>query len=57
MFVKYISENNFDIGLYISLAGFGQSFITEGREDLNTVIGKITISWKSWNYYIISFFF
>lgn len=44
MFVKYISENNFDIGLYISLAGFGQSFITEGREDLNTVIGKITIS-------------
>ncbi len=44
MFIKYISKNNLNVGLYISLAGFAKSFITEGRDDLNTVIAPITIS-------------
>ncbi len=44
MFIKYISKNNLNVGLYISLAGFAKAFITEGREDLNTAIAPITIS-------------
>lgn len=44
MVVKYISENNLNIRLYISLAGFGRPFITEGREDLNSVISLIQIN-------------
>mgnify|MGYP005758102195 CR=1 FL=1 len=43
MFIKYICENNLKIGLYISLAGFGNPFIVEGREDLNNVIAPIVI--------------
>lgn len=43
MFVKYVSKNNFNIGAYISLAGFGRPFITEGRDDLNSVISLIKI--------------
>lgn len=44
MFIKYISKNNFNIGLYISLAGFAKAFINEGRDDLNTVIAPTTIT-------------
>lgn len=44
MLVKYISKNNLNVGLYISLAGFGEPFITEGREDLNNVIGPTSVS-------------
>lgn len=44
MFIKYISKNNLNVGLYISLAGFAKAFITEGRDDLNTAIAPITIS-------------
>ena len=43
MFIKYICENNLKIGLYISLAGFGNPFVTSGREDLNNVIAPIVI--------------
>lgn len=43
MLVKYVSKNNFNIGVYISLAGFGRPFITEGRDDLNSVISLIKI--------------
>lgn len=46
MVLKYISKNYLEIGLYISLAGFGTSFITEGRDDLNSVIAPITINLK-----------
>ncbi len=44
MFIKYISKNNFNVNLYISLAGFAKSFVTEGREDLNKVIKQRRIS-------------
>lgn len=44
MFVKYISKNNLNVRLYISLAGFGEPFITEGREDLNNAIAPTEIS-------------
>lgn len=44
MFVKYISNNNLSVGLYISLAGFGKAFITDGREDLNNAIAATTIT-------------
>lgn len=44
MFLKYISKNNFNVGLYISLAGFGEAFITEGRDDLNSVIAPLIIT-------------
>lgn len=33
--IKYLNENNLDIDLYISLAGFLRYFETEGKEDLN----------------------
>ena len=44
MLLKYLCINNLTIKGYISLAGFGESFITEGREDLNTAIKETTIS-------------
>lgn len=44
MFIKYISKNNFKIDTYISLAGFTKPFYTEGKDDLNKVIGLIDIS-------------
>lgn len=44
MFIKYISKNKFNTGVYISLAGFGKAFITEGRNDLNEVIAPMTIT-------------
>lgn len=43
IFIKYICENDLKIGLYISLAGFGNPFVTQGREDLNSVIAPIVI--------------
>ena len=44
MFVKYVSNNNANIGLFISLAGFGKAFITDRREDLNNAIAPTTIT-------------
>ncbi len=44
MFIKYTSKNNLKAGLYISLAGFGKSFIVKGRDDLNNVIAPMTIT-------------
>lgn len=43
LFIKYICKNNLKIGTYISLAAFGNPFVTEGREDLNSVIAPIVI--------------
>lgn len=42
MFIKYISENNLKIGLYISLAGFSEDFYNEGKDVLNEKV-KLTI--------------
>lgn len=36
--IKYLVDNNIDIKLYISLAGFAESFETEGRDDLNRAV-------------------
>lgn len=44
MFIKYICKNNIHIGLYISLAGFADSFYVEGKDVLNQVIRPLKIS-------------
>lgn len=44
MFIKYIAKSNLNVGMYISLAGFGEPFITEGRDDLNNTISPTSIS-------------
>ena len=35
MFIKYISQNNYKIGKYISLAGFSKAYYNEGKYFLN----------------------
>lgn len=42
MFVKYISQNNYKIGEYISLAGFSKAYYNEGKDVLNEKV-KLTI--------------
>lgn len=42
MFIKYISQNEFKIGKYISLAGFSKDFFNEGKDVLNEKV-KLTI--------------
>lgn len=42
MFIKYISKNNLNIGLYISLAGFSKDYYNEGKDVLNDKV-KLTI--------------
>lgn len=42
MFIKYISQNNYKIGKYISLAGFSKSYYNERKEVLNEKV-KLTI--------------
>ena len=44
MLLKYLYNNNLNIKGYISLAGFGESFTTIGREDLNTAIKEVSIN-------------
>lgn len=39
--IEYLAKNNLEISTYISLAGFGEKFYNEGREDLNTVISRM----------------
>ncbi len=39
--LKYLYENNIAIRGYISLAGFGEPFVNEGRDDLNSVIAPL----------------
>lgn len=42
MFIKYISQNNYKIGKYISLAGFSKAYYNEGKDVLNEKV-KLTI--------------
>ena len=46
MSLKYLCENNITIRGYISLAGFGEPFTSEGRDDLNKVIAPLRLSNK-----------
>jgi predicted alpha/beta hydrolase family esterase len=43
MAMKYLSENNIAIRGYVSLAGFGEPFIMEGRDDLNAVVAPLRL--------------
>lgn len=42
MFIKYISQKNYKIGKYISLAGFSKAYYNEGKDVLNEKV-KLTI--------------
>ena len=42
MFIKYISQNNYKIRKYISLAGFSKAYYNEGKDVLNEKV-KLTI--------------
>lgn len=42
MFIKYISKNKYQVGKYISLAGFSKDFFNEGKDVLNEKV-KLTI--------------
>ncbi|MCI8352204.1 MAG: hypothetical protein HFJ58_01025 [Clostridia bacterium] len=35
MFIKYISQNKYNVGKYISLAGFSKEYYNEGKDILN----------------------
>ena len=43
MAMKYLSENDIAIRGYVSLAGFGEPFIMEGRNDLNAVVAPLRL--------------
>lgn len=42
--LKYLCLNNIFIQGYISLAGFGEPFMTEGRDDLNKVLAPLRLT-------------
>ena len=42
--IKYLVENNLDIKLYISLAGFAEVFENEGKDDLNRAVKEFLIT-------------
>ena len=44
MSLKYLYQNNISIRGYVSLAGFGEPFINEGRDDLNQVIAPLRLT-------------
>ena len=44
MVLKYLFKNNISILGYISLAGFGEPFVNEGRDDLNSVIAPLCLT-------------
>jgi len=44
MVLKYLFTNDISILGYISLAGFGEPFINEGRDDLNKVIAPLRLT-------------
>ena len=46
MFIKYISNNNYSIGKYISLAGFSKDFFNEGKDVLNEKVKLAVLSDK-----------
>ncbi len=46
MFIKYISQNNYKIGKYISLAGFSKAYYNEGKDVLNEKVKLIILTDK-----------
>lgn len=44
MALKYLFANDISIRGYISLAGFGEPFVNEGRDDLNNVIAPLRLT-------------
>lgn len=44
MFVKYISKNKYQIGKYISLAGFSKEFFNEGKDVLNEKVKLVVLT-------------
>lgn len=46
MFIKYISQNNYKIGKYISMAGFSKAYYNEGKEVLNEKVKLIILTDK-----------
>ena len=44
MAMKYLCKNNLKVKGYVSLAGFGESFIKEGYGDLNNVVKPLSLS-------------
>lgn len=44
MSLKYLSRSNITVRGYVSLAGFGEPFINEGRDDLNSVIAPLRLT-------------
>lgn len=46
MFIKYISQNNYKIGKYISLAGFSKAYYNEEKDVLNEKVKLIILTEK-----------
>ena len=46
MFIKYISQNNYKIGKYISLAEFSEAYYNEGKDVLNEKVKLIILTEK-----------
>ena len=44
MTLKYLFANNISVRGYISLAGFGEPFVSEGRDDLNSIIAPLRLT-------------
>lgn len=44
LLIKYLFENNLEIGLYIGLAGFSKDFSCEGKDDLNRALKDFLVS-------------
>lgn len=44
--IKYLADNNININMYISLAGFADSFENEGKEDLNRAVKEFLVTKK-----------
>lgn len=44
MALKYLFKNDINILGYVSLAGFGEPFINEGRDDLNSIIAPLCLT-------------
>ncbi|MGN1297469.1 MAG: alpha/beta hydrolase [Clostridia bacterium] len=44
--IKYLAENNINIKIYVSLAGFADSFENEEKEDLNRAIKEFLVTTK-----------
>lgn len=44
--IRYLVENNINIKMYVSLAGFANIFVNEGKEDLNRAVKEFLITEK-----------